>query len=148
MLRRGQIWWADFGEPRGSQPGFYRPVLVLQRDEVNASNLPTVVVCALTSNKAYALAPGNMLLTKRQTGLPKDSVVNASQIATLNRTDLEELLVTLPASLLTRIDEGIRWFLRLEQSLLGPHRISMFLEIGKAWLTSYLHFCRHGRRPQ
>jgi mRNA interferase MazF len=59
VIGRGQIWWVDFGEPRGSEPGFRHPILVLQRDEVNASKLNTVVVCVLTSNKALAAAPGN-----------------------------------------------------------------------------------------
>jgi mRNA interferase MazF len=113
VIRRGQIWWVDFGEPRGSEPGFRHPALVLQRDEVNASRLATVVVCVLTSNKALAKAPGNTLLPRRQTGLARDSVVNASQIATLNKEDLETLVGTLPARLLDRVDDGLRWFLDL-----------------------------------
>jgi mRNA interferase MazF len=115
LIRRGQIWWADFGEPHGSEPGFRHPALVLQRDEVNASKLATVVVCVLTSNKALASAPGNTLLSTRHTRLSKDSVANASQIATLNRTDLRQLVGTLPAHVLERVDEGLRWFLRLDR---------------------------------
>lgn len=114
MIRRGQVWWVDFAEPRGSEPGFRHPALVLQRDEVNASRIDTVVVCALTSNRALAAAPGNTLLPKRVTGLPRDSVANASQIATVNKDDLEMLVVTLPATLMERVDEGLRWFLKLE----------------------------------
>ena len=115
MIRRGQVWWVDFGEPRGSEPGFRHPALVLQRDEVNASKLATVVVCVLTSNKAMAAAPGNTLLSKRYTGLPRDSVANASQIAMLNKTDLETLAGTLPRHLLDKVDEGLRWFLHLNR---------------------------------
>lgn len=115
MIRRGQIWWVDFGEPRGSEPGFRHPALVLQRDEVNASKLKTVVVCVLTSNKALAAAPGNTLLPRRQTGLPMDSIANASQIATLNKDDLETLVGTVPRRLLDRVDEGVRWFLHLDR---------------------------------
>ena len=115
VIRRGQIWWADFGEPRGSEPGFRHPALVLQRDEVNASRLATVVVCVLTSNKALASAPGNTRLPKRHTGLPRDSVANASQIATLDRGDFDALAGTLPAHLLAKVDEGLRWFLRLDR---------------------------------
>jgi mRNA interferase MazF len=89
--------------------------LVLQRDEVNASRLSTVVVCVLTSNKAHASAPGNTLLPKRQTGLSKDSVANASQIATVNKSDLERLAGTLPAHALAKVEDGIRWFLRLDE---------------------------------
>lgn len=114
MIRRGQVWWADFGKPRGSEPGFRHPALVLQRDEVNASRLSTVVVCVLTSNKGLAAAPGNTLLSRRHTGLPRDSVANASQIATLDRGDLRELVGMLPNDVLARVAEGIRWFLHLE----------------------------------
>jgi mRNA interferase MazF len=114
MIRRGQIWWVDFAEPRGSEPGFRHPAVVLQRDEVNASRINTVVVCVLTSNRVLATAPGNTLLPKRVTGLPRDSVANASQIATVNKDDLETLIATLPARLLQRVSEGISWFLKLE----------------------------------
>ena len=88
---------------------------MLQRDEINASRLATVVVCVLTSNKAMAAAPGNTLLPKRFTGLAKDSVANASQIATLNKEDLEELAGTVPRHLLDKVDHGIRWFLHLDR---------------------------------
>ena len=115
MIRRGQIWWVDFGEPRGSAPGFRHPALVLQRDEVNASRLNTIVVCVLTSNKALAAAPGNTLLPRKHTGLPMDSVANASQIATLDRDDLETLVGVVPRRLLDRVDEGVRWFLGLDR---------------------------------
>jgi mRNA interferase MazF len=114
VIRREQIWWVDFGEPRGSKPGFRHPALVLQRDEVNASKLATVVVCVLTSNKPLAAAPGNTLLPRRHTGLPMDSVANASQIATLNKDDLETLVGTLPRPLLEKVNEGVRWFFDLE----------------------------------
>jgi mRNA interferase MazF len=115
MIRRGQVWWVDFGEPRGSEPGFRHPALVLQRDEVNASKLATVVVCVLTSNKAHASAPGNTLLPKRATGLPRDSVANASQIATLNKDDLETLAGTVPKHLIEKVDKGLAWFLHLDR---------------------------------
>lgn len=113
MIRRGQIWWTDFAEPRGSEPGYRHPVLVLQRDEVNVSGINTVVVCVLTSNTALAKAPGNTLLPRRRTGLPRDSVANASQVATVNKSDLEELIGTLPRGLMDVVDEGLRWFLSL-----------------------------------
>jgi len=114
MIRRGQIWWVDFGEPKGSKPGFRHPALVLQRNEVNASRISTVVVCVLTSNRLLAEAPGNTLLPKRATGLPRDSVANASQIATVNKTDLHALAGTLSPRLLERVNDGLRWFLGLE----------------------------------
>lgn len=114
MIRRGQIWWVDFGEPKGSEPGFRHPALVLQRNEVNASRINTVVVCVLTSNRLLAKAPGNILLPKRATGLPQDSVANASQIATVNKSDLDDLAGDVPEQLLDRVNEGLRWFLGLD----------------------------------
>ena len=113
MIRRGQVWWVDFGEPAGSEPGYRHPALVIQRDEVNASAINTVVVCVLTSNRALARAPGNTLLSKRLTGLPRDSVVNASQIVTVNKGDLGTLAGTLSARAMERVSEGLGWFLRL-----------------------------------
>lgn len=114
MIRRGQIWWVDFAEPRGAEPGYRHPVLVVQRDEVNASRIETVVVCLLTSTIALAKAPGNTLVAKRRTGLPRDSVVNASQVATVNRSDLEELIGTVPRNVMDAVDDGLRWFLHLD----------------------------------
>ena len=114
MIRRGQIWWVDLAEPRGSEPGYRHPALVIQRDEVNASRLDTVVVCVLTSNTGLAAAPGNTLLPKRVTRLPRSSVANASQIATVNKRDLDQLVSTLPPSWLTKVSVGLRWFLHLE----------------------------------
>ena len=114
MIRRGQVWWVDLSEPVGSEPGYRHPVLVIQRDEVNASRIDTVVVCALTSNTALAKAPGNTLLPKRQTGLRRDSVANASQIVTINKADLEQRVGSLPKSLMDRVDSGLRWFLHLD----------------------------------
>jgi mRNA interferase MazF len=114
LIRRRQVWWVDFAEPRGSEPGFRHPALVIQRDEVNASRLATVVVCVLTSNRALASAPGNTLLPRSATGLPRDSVANASQIATVDKDDLVELAGTVPARLMSEVDRGLRWFLDVE----------------------------------
>jgi mRNA interferase MazF len=113
VIRRGEVWWVDFGEPKGSKPAYRHPALVLQRDEVNASRINTVVVCVLTSNRALANAPGNTLLPKRATGLPRDSVANASQIATVNKEDLDTLAGTVPTRVLDKVNEGLRWFLGL-----------------------------------
>ena len=113
MIRRGEIYWVDFSEPRGSEPGYRHPVLVLQCDEVNASQINTVVVCVLTSNTALAAAPGNTLLPRGRTGLRRASVANASQVATVNKTDLEELVGIVPRGLMDTVDEGLRWFLGL-----------------------------------
>jgi len=114
MIRRGEIWWADFGEPRGSEPAYRHPALVLQRDEVNASSINTVVVCALTSNPRFAEAPGNTLLPKRVTTLRRPTVANASQIATVNKADLIERVCMLPPVWMMKVEDGVRWFLRLD----------------------------------
>ena len=113
-IERGQVWWTELGDARGSEPAYRHPVLVIQRDEVNRSRLATVVVCVLTSNLALGRAPGNTILTRRRTGLPKDSVANASQLLTLDRSELEELAGHVPAALMTKVDAGLRWFLRLD----------------------------------
>lgn len=113
-VRRGEIWWTDLGEPRGSGPGYRHPVLVVQRDEVNESRIATVVVCVLTSNRRLASAPGNTLLPRRQTGLRKDSVANASQMLMLDRGDLESVAGRVSGPLMDTVDAGLRWFLKLD----------------------------------
>ena len=90
MIARGEVWWADLGEPLGSEPGFRRPVLVVQGDAFNRSRIATVVCVALTSNLRWAEAPGNVLLSARATGLPKDSVANVSQLLSVDKTQLKE----------------------------------------------------------
>jgi mRNA interferase MazF len=114
VIRRGEIWWANLDEPEGSEPGYRRPVLVLQRDEVNRSRIDTIVVCVLTGNLRLASAPGNTLLPRTLTGLRRDSVANASQVLTLDRVRLVELASALPRVLLREVDEGMRWFLGLD----------------------------------
>lgn len=111
---RGQIWWADLGDPAGSEPGYRRPVLIVQRDEVNASRINTVVVCAITGTRELARAPGNTLLPRRASGLPRDSVANASQVASINKSDLLSLVGPLPASLMQQVDSGLQWLLKLD----------------------------------
>jgi len=94
-VTRGEIWWADLPDPVGSGPGCRRPVLVVQGHPFNRSELSTVVCIPLTSNLVWADAPGNLLLPAARTGLPKDSVANATQIVTLARTLLTERAGTL-----------------------------------------------------
>lgn len=90
VIAQGDVWWADLGTPAGSEPGFRRPVVVVQGDAFNASALRTVVCVVLTSNLKWADAPGNVLLPARSTGLPKPSVANVSQLVTLDRDTLIE----------------------------------------------------------
>ena len=90
VISQGEVWWADLGEPAGSEPGFRRPVVIVQGDPFNRSEIQTVVCVPLTSNQRWADAPGNVELAARSTGLPKDSVANVSQILTLDRSALAE----------------------------------------------------------
>lgn len=107
MIAQGEVWWADLGQPAGSEPGFRRPVVVVQGDAFNASSLRTIVCVALTSNLKWAEAPGNVLLPARATGLPKPSVANVSQVVTLDRTALAERVGRLSASRLELVLAGL-----------------------------------------
>jgi mRNA interferase MazF len=112
-VRRGEIWWADLPEPRRSEPGFRRPVLVIQANSFNGSRIQTVIVAVITGNLQLAGAPGNVLLPARAVGLPKDSVVNVSQLLTLDRDFLTEPVGALPMRLQSAIDNGLRLVLDL-----------------------------------
>ena len=90
VTSQGEVWWAELGLPRGSEPGFRRPVVIVQGDALNRSRIATVVCVPLTSNFAWADAPGNVLLSAGTTGLPKDSVANVSQVVTLDKTVLTD----------------------------------------------------------
>ena len=87
-VAQGEIWWADLPMPAGSGPGFRRPLVVVQGNPLNRSRLPTVVCVPLTSNLAWEAAPGNTLVPAKATGLPKDSVANASQLFAIDRSFL------------------------------------------------------------
>ena len=113
MIQRGHIWWAALPEPVGSEPGYRRPVVIVQADNFNESLIGTVVAVTLTTNLQRANAPGNVLLPSRRTGLPKDCVANVSQILTIDRRFLTEHVSSLPNALLERIDEGLRLVLDL-----------------------------------
>jgi len=112
-VKRGEIWWANLPEPSGSEPGFRRPVLILQSDDFNRSRINTVVAAAITSNTKLASAPGNVLLSRRSVHLGRESVVNVSQIVTLDKTFLSELVGRLQPAKLREVDEGVRLVLAL-----------------------------------
>jgi mRNA interferase MazF len=112
-VQRGEIWWADLDEPRRSEPGYRRPVLVIQADSFNRSRIQTVVVAAMTGNLKLADAPGNVTAPARSTGLPRDSIVNVSQLLTLDRSYLTERAGALPPRLQRTVDEGLRLVLQL-----------------------------------
>ena len=112
-IQRGEIWWADLPEPRRSEPGHRRPVLVVQADSFNVSRIQTTIVAVITSNTQLADAPGNVFLPARAVGLPRDSVVNVSQLLTLDGSFLTEHAGTLPPRLQRSVDEGLRLALQI-----------------------------------
>lgn len=113
MIQRGEIWWADLGDPSGSGPAGNRPVLVVQADAFNRSRLGTVIVAVVTSNLALAEAPGNVLLRQEESGLPRDSVVNVSQLVTLDKRALAERAAVLSFGLQQHVDDAVRLALGL-----------------------------------
>jgi mRNA interferase MazF len=106
-IAQGETWWAELPEPTGSGPGFRRPVVIVQGDHLNRSKIATVVCVPLTSNLTWADAPGNVLLPSSLTGLPKDSVANASQIVAVDRQCLTERVGKLPSKKLALVMSGI-----------------------------------------
>ena len=115
MIRQGDLFWLDLGEPSGSAPGYRHPHVVVQNDVFNASRIRTVVVCALTSNLRRSAAPGNVLLEAGEANLPRASVVNVSQIHTVDKQDLVEKIGTLSAERTHQVLEGIRLLLEPRQ---------------------------------
>ncbi|MDP8989207.1 MAG: type II toxin-antitoxin system PemK/MazF family toxin [Acidobacteriota bacterium] len=112
-MQRGEIWWADLPHPRRSEPGYRRPVLVIQVNSFNRSRIQTVLVAAITGNVELAQAPGNVLLPADTAGLSRDSVVNVSQILTLDRSFLTEHAGALSPRMLRAVDAGLRSVLHL-----------------------------------
>jgi mRNA interferase MazF len=107
VIVQGDIFWVDFGKPSGSQPGYRHPHVVVQNSIFNRSRLNTVVVCALTSNLKRAEAPGNVLLEKSEANLSKQSVVNVTQIFTVDKADLVEKIGSLSRERVKQILDGI-----------------------------------------
>ncbi len=112
-MKRGEVWWASFPAPTGSGPGSRRPVLVVQSNPFNASRIATVVVAVITSNLALAMAPGNVRLGKVESGLSKASVVNVSQVITIDRALLGKRVQALPSDAMGAVDEGLKLVLGL-----------------------------------
>ncbi len=108
MVSRGQIWRAELPDPVASEPGFKRPVIIIQADAFNKSRIDTVVVVAITSNLRLVEAPGNVRLSKGKSGLNKESVANVSQIITLDKAFLTEEVSKLDRLTMQQIDEGIQ----------------------------------------
>lgn len=112
-MKRGEIWWASLPAPTGSGPGFRRPVVVVQSNPFNQSRIATTIVAIITSNLALEDAPGNIRIGKSESGLSKPSVVNVSQLYTLDRELLTQRVRGLPAEAIRAIDEGLKLVLGL-----------------------------------
>jgi mRNA interferase MazF len=112
-MNRGELWWADLAEPRGSEPAKRRPVVIVQEDALTRSRLETVMVVPVTSNLKRAAAPGNVVLSRSHSKLRVESVALACQVLTIDRHFLTEKISTLPRSTMARLDAGLRLTLAL-----------------------------------
>ena len=112
-MNRGEIWWATMPPPHGSETGYRRPVLIVQSDAFNSSRIRTVVAVVITTNTRVAGAPGNVRLSRRESGLPKDSVVNVSQVVTLDKSHFDQRVGSLSRGRLGAVDTGLRLVLSL-----------------------------------
>ncbi len=113
VIERGEVWWADLGEPDGSEPGYRRPVLIVQSDAFNRSRLRTVIAVVLMTSMRLLEAPGNVLIPAKASGLPKDSVANVSQLITVDRDFLLERAGRLQSQVMKDLDSGLRLVLGL-----------------------------------
>ena len=113
-MKHGEIWWAELPDPAGSGPGYKRPVLIVQSDEFNESKIQTVVCIVITSNLKLAEAPGNLLIKAKDSHLNKDSVINVSQIITLDKSVLIEFVGVVSKSILKKITAGIKLVLYID----------------------------------
>jgi mRNA interferase MazF len=112
-VRRGELWWASLPEPGGSGPHFRHPVLVIQSNPFNESRINTVIVAVVSSNVRLAHAPGNVLVERRQSRLARDSVINVSQLLTLDKAFLTERVSLLRAEIMARVEVGLKLVLGL-----------------------------------
>src|SRR5262245_45889615 len=112
-MKRGELWWASLREPSGSEPGYRRPIAIIQSDDFTTSRIDTVIGAVLTSNTRLAVAPGNVFLRRREAGLPRDSVINVSQLLTLNKVALTERIGRLSPRRLQELDAGLRLVLAM-----------------------------------
>ena len=113
-IQRGELWWAGLAAPRKSEPGYRRPVLVVQSDDFNRSKIATVVVATVSTNMALADAPGNVRVPRGESKLGKESVVNVSQLITLDKAFLDQRIGRLPPTLIARVEQGLRLVLAVE----------------------------------
>jgi mRNA interferase MazF len=113
VVQRREVWWADLADPRGSEPGFRRPVIIVQSDSFNRSRLRTVIAVVLTTNLRLLAAPGNVLVPAGEAGLTRDSVANVTQVIVLDRDFLVERAGRLGSARMSQIDDGLRLALDL-----------------------------------
>jgi len=114
-MTRGELWWADFGAPFGSEPGYKRPVLIMQNDFFNRSMINTTIVIPLTTNLILADAPGNILITKNQSKLKKDSVITISQIEVIDRRRLIEKITKIDRTIIEKVENNIMFVLGIRR---------------------------------
>lgn len=113
MVNRSEVWWIDFGDPIGSEPGYLRPAVVVSSDRFNRSRISTVILSAITSNLRLGDAPGNVVLASGVAELDRDCVVNVSQSMVIDRSRLSQLSGRLPDPLMRAVDDGLRLVLDL-----------------------------------
>jgi mRNA interferase MazF len=111
LIKQGDVYWANLPIPRGSEPGYDRPVLIVQQTAINASEIATVLCVPLTTNLRLANAPGNVAISPQQSGLPKQSVANVSQVLTIDKRYLQTYVATLPDHVLKLVLDGIEFML-------------------------------------
>ena len=107
-MYRGDIWWANLPDPNGSSAGYRRPMVIVQANAFTTSRITTVIVAAITSNLRLATAPGNVFLAAGESGLPRDSVINVSQLITLDKTILDVYIGRVTTKTMEQLDNGIR----------------------------------------
>jgi len=107
IIKQGEVYWVDLGDPRGSEPGYRHPHIVVQNNLFNGSKINTVVVCTITTNLKRAEAPGNVLLSKGEANLSRQSVVNISQIYTVDKEDLVERIGQISSKKLKQVLTGL-----------------------------------------
>jgi len=112
-MHRGEIWWASLPEPEGSEPGYRRPVLIIQSNEFTRSKINTVITAVITSNLSIASAPGNVHLGSRSSGLPKESVINVSQLITIDKRFLTEKIKAIDPQKMKEVEDGLRLILAI-----------------------------------
>lgn len=113
VIKRGDLWWAELPEPVGSEPGHRRPLLIIQSNDFNKSKINTTIAAVVTSNPRLSAAPGNVLLSAKKSKLQKDSVINVSQIITIDKSFLTEIIHTLSTKTMSQVDKGIELVLKL-----------------------------------